>query len=45
MKGDDDFWNLEILTQQSWIRAFDNKFPLLKAQKIYYKALKIKDNL
>jgi hypothetical protein len=27
------------LTQQSWIRALDNKFSLLKAQKIYYKAL------
>ena len=28
-------------SQQSWIRALDNKFSLLKAQKIYYKALKI----
>jgi hypothetical protein len=28
-----------FLTQQSWIRALDNKFSLLKAQKIYYKAL------
>ena len=48
MRGDDDFWNLEILTQQSCevprsggIRAFDNKFSLLKAQKIYYKALRL----
>ncbi len=30
------------LTQQSWIRALDNKFSLQKAQKIYYKALKKK---
>jgi hypothetical protein len=27
------------LTQQNWVRALDNKFSLLKAQKIYYKAL------
>jgi hypothetical protein len=27
------------LTQQSWIKALDNKFSLLKAQKIYYKAI------
>jgi hypothetical protein len=27
------------LTQQSRISALDNKFSLLKAQKIYYKAL------
>ena len=27
------------LTQQSWIKALNNKFSLLKAQKIYYKAL------
>ena len=28
------------LTQQSWIRALDNKFSSQKTQKIYYKALK-----
>jgi glycolate oxidase iron-sulfur subunit len=27
------------LAQQSWIRVLDNKFSLLKVQKIYYKAL------